>query len=161
TDGTQRLGVVSDAAFADVGLAATYERFRFYLNLTSPLLLAGASGTVGPYAFTTPTIDPGNSPDVVSDARIGFDARLLGGPRSPFRLGAGVQLLVPNGKREDYDTDGTLRGMVRALVAGDVGVFTYAGQLGVHVRPIDDGPAPGSPRGSELLFGAAAGARLP
>ena len=47
--------------------------------------------------------------------------------------------------------------MVRALFAGDVGRFTYAGQLGVHVRPLDDAPTPGSPRGSELLFGVAGG----
>jgi hypothetical protein len=32
--------------------------------------------------------------------------------------------------------------------------------VGVHIRPLDE-PTPGSPRGSELLFGAAAGAVLP
>jgi len=31
----------------------------------------------------------------------------------------------------------------------------------VHVRPLDDSPAPESPQGSEMLFGAAAGARVP
>jgi hypothetical protein len=50
--------------------------------------------------------------------------------------------------------------MVRVLVAGDVGRFAYAGHLGVHIRPLDE-PAPESPRGSELLFGAAGGAKLP
>jgi hypothetical protein len=49
--------------------------------------------------------------------------------------------------------------MGRVLFAGDVGSFTYAGQLGVHIRPRDDAPAPG-PQGSELLFGVAAGARI-
>jgi hypothetical protein len=39
-------------------------------------------------------------------------------------------------------------------------MFGYAGQLGVHVRPLDDAPTPGSPKGSELLFGVAAGPRL-
>ena len=32
--------------------------------------------------------------------------------------------------------------------------------LGVHVRPLDDSPTPGSPRGSELLFGVGGGAKL-
>jgi hypothetical protein len=41
-----------------------------------------------------------------------------------------------------------------------VGAFTYAGQLGVHLRPLDDASTPGSPQGSELLFGAAAGRRF-
>jgi hypothetical protein len=51
--------------------------------------------------------------------------------------------------------------MLRALVAGDVGRFGYAGQLGVHIRPLDEGSTPDGPRGSELLFGAAAGPRFP
>ena len=51
--------------------------------------------------------------------------------------------------------------MLRLLLAGDLGAFTYAGSLGVHIRPRDDGGVPGAPRGSELLFGGAAGARLP
>jgi hypothetical protein len=83
----------------------------------------------------------------------------------------GAQLFVPNGNRfytdvngnshANYDTDGTYRAMGRVLVAGDAGMFTYAGHVGVHVRPLDDSPAPGSPQGSELLFGAAAGAKVP
>ena len=51
--------------------------------------------------------------------------------------------------------------MARILVAGDVGLFTYAGQVGVHVRPLDESPTPEAPRGSELLFGLAGGARIP
>jgi hypothetical protein len=89
------------------------------------------------------------------------DARIIGESTSRFRLGAGAQLFVPNGHRADYDTAGSFRAMGRVLVAGDEGRFTYAGQLGVHVRPLDDSPAPGSPHGSELLFGAAGGVRLP
>jgi hypothetical protein len=50
--------------------------------------------------------------------------------------------------------------MGRVLFAGDVGSFTYAGQLGVHIRPRDDAPTPGGPEGSEILFGVAAGARM-
>jgi hypothetical protein len=161
TDGSQHVAVVSDQAFTAFGFAATYDRFRLYLDLDMPVVIKGDGGTVGGYQFTAPSVDPGNNPDTLADARIGFDARLLGRPDGPFRLGAGAQLYVPSGKRSDYDTDGTYRGMLRALVAGDVGLFTYAGQLGVHVRPLDDSPTPGSPRGSELLFGAAAGARFP
>jgi hypothetical protein len=50
--------------------------------------------------------------------------------------------------------------MARVLFAGDVGSFTYAGQLGFNLRTVDDGPTPGGPRGSEALFGAAAGLRV-
>lgn len=170
SDGSQRLAVVSDDAFADFGFAVTYQRFRLYLNIDMPLAIEGQSGTIGGVSYTAPSVDPGSSPDALLDARIGFDARILGDEGSPFRLGAGAQLYVPNGNtcwvdttstyRCDYDTDGTYRAMGRVLFAGDVGAFTYAGQVGIHIRPRDDSPVPG-PRGSELLFGAAAGARIP
>jgi hypothetical protein len=161
TDGSQHLAVVSDQAITDFGFAVTYDRWRLYLNLDAPLVSKGESGTVGNYQLTAPSFDLGTHPDTISDPRIGVDARLLGEPRSAFRLGASAQLFVPSGERSDYDTDGTFRGMLRVLAAGDLRFFTYAGQLGVHIRPLDDAPTPGSPQGSELLFGVAAGARLP
>jgi hypothetical protein len=142
-------------------MAATYDRFRLYLDFGRPLANSGESGVIGAYQLTAPSNNPSNDPDTLADSRIGFDARLVGGPSDPFRLGAGVQLIVPSGDRGDYDTDGTYRAMGRLLFAGDVGRFAYAGQLGVHIRPLDDAPAPGSPQGSEMLFGVAAGAKLP
>jgi hypothetical protein len=171
TDGSERLTVVSDEALADLGFAATYDRFRAYLNFGMPLDVAGNGGVVGGYRFTAPNsgqpftpsgVNPATAPDAITDARIGFDARLLGCPYGPFRLGASAQLLVtsPNETPAEYETDGTFRAMGRLLFAGDVGRFGYAGQLGVHVRPLDAAPTPGSPQGSELLFGAAAGPRL-
>jgi hypothetical protein len=152
TDGIQHVAVVSDQAFADFGVGVTYDRFRLYADIDAPLVIKGDSGTVGAYTFGAPG---------VSDLRVGFDARLYGGPHDAFRFGAGAQLYVPNGNRADYDTDGTYRGMLRLLFAGDVGRFAYAGQAGIHVRPLDDSPAPGSPQGSELLFGVAGGPRFP
>jgi hypothetical protein len=159
-DGTQRVALVSSQAFADFSVAATYERFRLYLNFSTPLAVAGESGTLGTYELSGPSVDLGKNPDTLSDPRVGFDARLLGAPGSALRVGAGAQLIIPSGDRADYLTDGTFRGMFRLLFAGDVGRFMYAGQLGMHLRPLDDSPAPGSPRGSELLFGIAAGPRL-
>jgi hypothetical protein len=159
-DSTQKLAVVSDQALADFGFAVTYRRFRFTLNLNMPLVLTGQSGTVGGYAFSSPSVNPGATPDTLSDYRIGFDARILGQSSGGFRLGVSAQLVIPNGHRADYDTDDTFRGMLRALLAGDLGRYSYAGQLGVHIRPLDDSATPGSPRGSELLFGAAGGAKL-
>jgi hypothetical protein len=161
TDGSQRLAVVSDLASVNVGMAGTYDRFRLYIDFSRPITSSGESGTVGAYQLTAPGANPGTNPDTIADTRIGADVRLLGGYDDPFRLGLGVQLFVPSDNRADYDTDGTYRFMARALFAGDVARFTYAGQLGVHIRPLDDAPAPGSPEGSEMLFGVAAGAKMP
>src|SRR5580700_4616089 len=171
-DGSPRLGVVTDEAIADFGFAATYDRWRLYVNLAMPLDVVGNSGTVGAYSFmapnagtplTPPGVNLGTAPDAFADARLGVDARLLGEPKSPFRLGAGAQLFVPspNTPQSEYITDGTFRAMGRVLAAGDVGPWSYAGQIGVHVRPLDQTPVPESPAGSELLFGVAAGGTFP
>ncbi len=160
-NGSQRLNVISDQAFAELGLAVTYDRFRLSMDFAGPIIFSGESGQAGGYQFTAPGTNLEQNPDSITDPRIGFDARILGTAKSPFRLGAGVQLIVPAGARADYLTDGGYRGMGRLLLAGDKDRFTWAGQLGVHLRPRDDGKAPGGPRGSELLFGVAFGLRLP
>ena len=160
-DGTRRLTLVSDEAFIDVGVAATYGRYRVYLNLPMPLLVTGNSGTLGPYQLSAPSVNIATNPDGISDPRVGFDMRLLGKPGSSLRLGAGAQLILPSGDRADYVTDRSVRGMFRFLAAGDAGRFSYAGQLGMHIRPLDRSLAPGSPNGNEFLFGVSAGRRLP
>ncbi len=155
------LSVVREEVVVDLGVAVTYERFRLYLDFDTPLVVHGTDGTVGNDQFTGPAVDVAKNPDLLTDARIGFDMRILGKPHDYFRLGAGAQFFIPNGNPADYVTDGTYRAMFRALFAGDVGLFTYAGHVGVHVRPLDETPVLGSPQGSELLFGIAAGAKMP
>jgi hypothetical protein len=159
TDGTQRLAVVSDLAFAHIGASLSFSRWRFSLDLEMPLAIFGTSGTVGDYSFTAPSVDLSSHPDPLTDTRFGVDVRIWGRPGGWFRVGGSAQLFVPFGERADYDTDGTFRGMVRALFAGDAPWFSWAAHLGVHIRPLDDAPAPGSPKGSELIYGVAAGAR--
>jgi hypothetical protein len=156
-DGAQRVAVVSDEAFLDVGVATTYRRFRAYVNFPIPLLITGQNGTVGSLELVAPDVTVGTNPDSIVDPRIGFDIRVFGEPRDALRLGIGAQFIFPSGRREDYVTDGTARAMVRLLAAGDRGTFSYAGQIGLHVRPLDDSPEPGGPTGNELLFGASAG----
>jgi hypothetical protein len=156
----QKLAVVSEEAFFDIGAAITYDRFRGYINFPTPLLLSGTSGTLGAYQFTAPSVSLGTNPDTISDPRIGVDARLLGEPGSLLRLGAGAQLIFPSGNRADYVSDARYRAMFRFLAAGDAGAFRYAGQLGVHLRPLNDAPVPGSPNGSEFLYGISGGRRF-
>jgi hypothetical protein len=159
-DGNQHLALVTQQAFLDIGGAVTYKRFRGYINLPTPIFGTGTSGTLGQYQFTAPSVSLGTTPDTLSDSRIGFDVRLLGEPRSLLRVGAGAQLIIPSGNRADYVTDARYRGMFRFLAAGDSGAFTYAGQLGLHLRPLNDSPVPGSPNGNEFLYGISAGRKF-
>jgi len=154
---TQRLALVSGESFIDVGAAITYSRFRLYLNIPMPLSVTGNSGILGQYQLTAPSLNIGANPDTVSETRIGFDTRLYGKPASRFRLGAGAQLIFPSGNRTDYVTDGRYRAMFRLLTAGDSGRFTWAGQFGLHVRPVEGSLPPGGPNGNELLFGFSGG----
>ncbi len=157
TPGSGSLAVVSDEAFVDIGGALTYDRLRLYFNMSSPLAVEGQSGVRGGYQFSAPAVTLGSHPDTLADPRVGFDARLLGEPSGPIRMGLGAQLYFPVGARADYLGDGAYRGMFRLLFAGDLGALTYAAQAGLHTRGLDDAPIPGSPQGSELLFGAALG----
>ena len=154
------VAVVTDSAYGQVAGAVTLGSWRFSAAFDFPLAVKGRTATIGEYAYTGPSLDLGTNPDTISDVRVGVDVRLIGEATSAFRLGLGAQLWIPSGRTEEYLTDGTYRGMVRLLFAGDVGWLAYAGHLGVHIRPRDDGGVPGAPRGSELLLGAAAGAKL-
>ena len=78
-------------------------------------------------------------------ARGWLKARIVGDAHSPFRLGLGAQFFIPSDVRSNYTTDHTYRAMGRVLVAGDVGKFTYAGHVGVHVRGLDDQSIPEPP----------------
>jgi hypothetical protein len=169
--GATPLAVVSDEAFFELGFAATYDRFRLYIAFDTPLTLRGNSGTVDGYIFAAPIVDLANNPDAITNAHIGFDARLVGDHASAFRFGLGAQLWIPGGApgalQDNYLSDGPpgnnfgrYNVMLRALFAGDIGAFTYAGQLGVNLRTLDEAPTPESPQGSELLFGVAGGAKF-
>lgn len=158
--GAQSLAVVQHETSASIAMAVTYDRFRLHAIFTSPVYVAGQGGAVGDWQFTSPKANLEQTPDTISDVQLGLDARLYGEPDGPVRLGGGAQLIVPSGARADYLTDGTYRAAGRFLFAGDLGQFSYAGHAGVHLRPLDDSPVPGSPRGSELLFGLAGGAKL-
>ena len=159
-DGKQWLPVVSQQAFVDIGGAVTYNRFRGYFNFPTPILGTGTSGTLGPYQYTAPSVSLGTTPDTLSDSRLGVDVRLFGQPQSLLRLGAGAQLIIPSGLRPDYVTDARYRGMFRFLAAGDAGAFIYAGQVGIHIRSLNEAPAPGGPNGNEFLYGISGGRRF-
>jgi hypothetical protein len=160
-EGADPLWVVSQQAYAAVGIALTYDRWRFYLNFDAPLVIIGQSGTADGVLFSGPSVHISSHPDLLSDPRVGVDVRIFGEPGGRFRLGASAQLVVPSGDPADFDTDGTFRGLVRLLFAGDVGTFAFAGNVGVHIRPRDDFPVPEFVHGSELLFGVGAGPRIP
>jgi hypothetical protein len=154
------LDLVAQQAFMEVALALSFHRVRLSAFLPSPLVLAGDGGTSGGYAYTAPDVTLAHHPDTVSDVRVALDTVFVGAPGGPLRIGADAALFIPSSFRRNYLTDGSVRGLARLLAAGDVQTVHYAASLGVHLRALDDRSAPGTPRGSELMFGVAAAARL-
>jgi hypothetical protein len=156
-DGIQRLLLVSDQAYLNIGAAMSYNRLRGYFYFPLPLAIDGNSGTVGGYRFSAPSFSIGSDPDTATDPVMGVDLRLLGQANARLRLGVNAQLIFPSGNRADYDTDGKYRDIVRFLAAGDSGQFSYAGELGVQARSLNNPGVPGGPHGNEFLFGASGG----
>ena len=149
--GSQSLSLVTDQAHANIGFAITYDRYRLSFDLASPLYVRGQSGTLAGVDYTAPRLDIASHPDSITDVRIGLDARVFGQVGGPLRLGVGAQLFVPSADQSDYMSDGTYRGLLRVMAAGDIGGFTYAAMLGAHIRPL---------LGHEMAYGAGAGWRF-
>ena len=159
-NGTQRLLLVSNEAFLSIGVAMTYDRWRGYFYFPMPLAVNGNSGSVGAYQFSGPNFTVGNDPDTATDPVMGVDLRLFGQADARVRLGVNAQLIFPSGTRADYDTDGTYRGIVRLLAAGDSGAFSYAGQVGMQARTLNNPAVPGGPNGDEFLYGLSGGRKF-
>jgi outer membrane protein OmpA-like peptidoglycan-associated protein len=127
------------------------DRFRFGLDL--PLGFAGGTaGQIGTSVY--PAAESG-----LGDFRISADARLVGVRGDPFTLALGASLFLPSGSQAAYMSDGSVRGIPRIAVAGDLGHVTYAAHLGFEARASSN-DFPGYPLGSSVEVGGAVGARL-
>src|SRR5258708_30052207 len=68
-DGVNRLAVVSNQAFADIGAAITYHRFRLYLDLDAPFFTSGQSGIDRGHPLTRPPFGWGPIPPPAAGPR--------------------------------------------------------------------------------------------
>lgn len=152
--GDEVSALVENQLYAHVGGSLiVWDRLRFGVNLPIGLVLSGEDASFG-----AGTISMKNGANV-GDLRLGADVRLLGEYGGVFTAAAGLQFFAPTGSRDAFSGDGKVRIVPRLLAAGDVGVFTYAGRIGLQYRAQNENFA-GSAFGSELQFAAAAGLRL-
>ena len=143
--------VIDNQFFLNVGAAVTViDRLRFGVNLPV-LVLQDATTVVGPTGPVSPSEGAG-----VGDLRLAADVRLLGHANDPVTVGLGVRVYLPTGSPAAFTSDGYVRWLPRAQVAGRVSAFVYSASAGLHFRGTDKDFA-GQPVGSELVFGAAAG----
>jgi hypothetical protein len=95
----------------------------------------------------------------LGDARLGATLRLFGTHGDAATGGLSGLFYLPTGSPASYTGDGIVRAGANVAVAGDVGTFTYAANLGMHIRPEITGPA-AEGVGVEVRYGAAAGLRV-
>jgi outer membrane protein OmpA-like peptidoglycan-associated protein len=74
-------------------------------------------------------------------------------------VAAGAVLYIPTGSTSAYASDGSVRVAGRVLGAGRAGPLVYAGQVALEYRSQNENFG-GSELGSELRFGASAGAKV-
>jgi outer membrane protein OmpA-like peptidoglycan-associated protein len=153
-NGNEVESVVSDQVFLHAGgNIVLADRFRIGVNLPIAVYQNGDVGADQGQAFTSP------DSATIGDLRLGVDARLFGTYGDAITGAVGVQAFFPTGSRDQFTGDGTVRLLPRAMVSGDIDVFTYAAQLGFDYRNFDETFA-GSGLGSEFLFRAAAGVKV-
>jgi outer membrane protein OmpA-like peptidoglycan-associated protein len=129
-------------------------RLRVSVNMPVVAFTDGHSGILKGTFYRSPPKEQG-----IGDLRAGADVRILGEYGDPATLAVGAQVWIPTGDRELYTTDGKVRLQPRAMLAGDIGIFTYAARLGFNYRALDQ-KVNGSPVGSEMIGSVAAGVRV-
>jgi hypothetical protein len=144
-DGTATRSPVRNLATLHAGGSVVLvDRLRLALDLPFQIFADGRSATVKGTLFPAPLNEQG-----IGDFRFGADVRIFGKHGEPVTAAVGAQLWAPTGQQAQWATDGVWRVRPRALVAGDVGRFVYAAQLGFAFR-----------ERSELGLSAAAGVRF-
>ncbi len=150
----EQASIVGHQMFAHVGgNVVLWERLRLGLNLPVAFYQTGDGAIVGGTNFVA------DDSFTVGDLRVSGDVRVLGDYAEPITLAGGIQVFAPTGSQAGYTGDGAVRVEPRVLVAGTVQQFTYSGHVGFDFRARDAGFA-GSPMGSEVTLGAAAGVRV-
>ena len=153
--GSVRTAIVKDQLYAHLGGSLVlWERLRVGLTIPVQLVGSGEDGTLRGVTYHAPS-----GSFAFSDIRLAADVRLTGNYGDPFRLAVGARAWLPTGDQPSYAGDGSGRVGARILAAGDVGLFTYAADVGVTYRGEHEVVAGGA-LGSDLVGGAFAGVRV-
>lgn len=157
TDGNGNLikSIVRDQAFLHVGgNVVLFDRLRVGADVPVMVYADGHTAVAGGTTYNAPVHSAG-----IGDVRLSADVRLFGTHGDVITGAIGAQLELPTGAQDSYAGDGSVRVLPHALVAGDVGLFTYAAKAGVTIRGLDESYDNGQV-GTELDLGGAAGLRL-
>lgn len=154
SDGTTVGRVIEHQMLLHVNVALAFAD-RAQLNLDLPIALVNrGDGTFEAGTFTGANAFVSPSGAGVGDLRLGARLRLLGEYADPFQLALGGYLWAPTGTRDDFLTDGKVRGQVHALGGGRVDRLVWAVMVGPTLQSTQS--YGGVQVGSQLSWGAGA-----
>ena len=130
-----------------------FDRWRISISVPMAVHTSGDAGIVGGTLYKT---EEGFS---FGDLRLATAVRLFGEYGESVNTAVGIQVFLPTGDRASYTGDGGVRIAPHANIAGDIGAFVYAAELGAVFHTQTDNFA-GQAYGGDLTLGAALGARL-
>lgn len=153
-NGNIKESVVRNQFILHAGAAFVFlNRFRIAADMPFQIFADGHQGTVGGVQFNPPAND-----QALGDLRLSADARLFGEYGDVATLAIGAQVSLPTGSQDNYMSDGQVRFMPRAVLAGDVGPIAYSARLGIQYRGLG-GNFGGNAIDSEFNFGGSVGIR--
>jgi OOP family OmpA-OmpF porin len=153
-NGDEETAVIRNQFYAHLGADVLIaDRLRLGLNVPIAVYQSGDSATLGTTTYRS------SSATTVGDLRLAADLRLLGEYRGPVEFAAGVAVYLPTGSQAAFTGDGKVRVAPRLMMAGELGAFVYAGQVGLLYRANNAG-FDGAATGSEVFLTAAAGLRV-
>jgi outer membrane protein OmpA-like peptidoglycan-associated protein len=153
-NGEELAAIIENQLYGHVGLSVNlWERLR--LAASFPVLLY-QNGTPVEYGGIRYATREGAE---VGDLRLGADLRLLGEYGDAATLAIGAQVTLPTGTQDAYTSDGNVRFLPRAALAGDLGIFAYSAQAGLDYRGLRVDYAQ-APFGTDMRFAATLGLRL-
>jgi OmpA-OmpF porin, OOP family len=151
--------VVRNAFYLHPGASMVFfDRLRISASMPIQAAVDGHSGSVTRDGVTTFFAAPPRYGGL-GDLRFGADVRLYGVHGDAITIAGGLQAWAPTGLRSQWAGDNNWRLKPRVMVAGDIGMFTYAGSLGVMWRERNEIIGHGA-IGSELNLTAAGGVRV-
>jgi outer membrane protein OmpA-like peptidoglycan-associated protein len=153
-DGSARSALVGDQLALHLGASLNlWSRVRVGFDLPIvPWQLGDASSENG-VRFAP------NDSAAFGDLRLGVDVRILGEYGDAFTLAVGGQVFVPIGSQSGYLSDGSVRLLPRAQIAGDIGPVAYAANAGFVFHANQDA-FDSYARGDEVTVGGSVGLRF-
>ena len=155
-DGSENTHVVTNQLFVHIGGSLVlFDRLR--IGASIPLAMVQDSSRTGGVVAGQRIV--GSNSGGFGDLRLAADLRLAGKYGDAFTLAFGGRVWAPTGDSTKLLGDDSVRIGPRLAAAGDIGAFAYALSAGVTYRA-NNASFAGHATGSEVNFGAAAGARV-